>query len=272
VACRRALANLLISAASIGRSQSGNSTFKSDVNIIVCATAQKCTIVKVMKPIFPSEDMTTYQKQRCGLRYKDEVIKSTKQLLKTTTWRGTSSWIFKAEAEWYFTTFITGGYIRSGEELKPMIIKSTFGVKPMSIDVINWEIQGLLENVNKPLSFRSNAAHKLPALTTSEIEVDGPHSDLDESAKCLRDLILTQENDTKNKIKEKMFSDLIKEQKPDAHINASYWTALISEGRGQEALKLIKEHYFHPNETNENIFRQSQRIVSMYETYIMRRV
>jgi len=220
--------------------------------------------------IFPTENMTLAQKRRCGKKFSSEVMKNAISILRQNGWRKKSAWFFKAEQGWYYSAFVTAGYAAQYNELR---INSALTIKPLAVDIINWSVTGLEANADMPLSFRSNGAFTLSGLPITKGLVDIEHDKIGVSAKALANYIIEQEAFANNVIENKLFSDLVRTYNEDQDDRfkqqALYWTALISEGSGERALTIIREHYLGKKIESPNSLKRASDIVKKYENYII---
>ncbi len=192
------------------------------------------------KPIIPQENMTLYQRQRCGQRFKDQVIKGLNPLLKGTGWKRKSAWVFKVDGRWYFTAFITGGTTPDGME---NLINVELGVKPMAVDPIYWKATGLSDNIKKPPSFRSNAAFKMPALPMAKQTWDKNLTDVEQTSTDVFNAIMGMADAAIQSIKSKTYSELVSEHENADRYQTLFWCSLIAEGKGIIALEKMRAHY-----------------------------
>ncbi|KIC36646.1 hypothetical protein RA27_21980 [Ruegeria sp. ANG-R] len=193
------------------------------------------------KPIIPQENMTLYQRQLCGQRFKDQVIKGLNPLLKGTGWKRKSAWVFKVDGDWYLTAFITGGTTPDGME---NLINVELGIKPMAVDPIYWKATGLSDNIKKPPSFRSNAAFKMPALPMAKQTWDKNLTDVEQASTDIFNAITGMAGAAIKAIKSKTYSELVSEHENADRYQTLFWCSLIAEGKGSTALEKMRAHYF----------------------------
>lgn len=149
--------------------------------------------------------MTLYQRQQCGLRFEKAVLAALKPLLKKSPWRMKSNWIFAVDGDWFIQCFVTGGLGPDGLTNK---IDLASAIKPMSVDPIYWQAEGLAENLNRPPSFRCNAAFKTPALPVTQTRLGKGFEDPEKAAQLLRTALDTHADAARAHIADTPFSDL----------------------------------------------------------------
>ena len=179
-------------------------------------------MMKAPLPIIPTEAMTLFQRQQCGQRFKKETLKAINAHIKGTGWKRNSAWVFRVEEDWYLTAFVTGGTTSDG---MVNILKVEMGIKPMSVDPINWRAKGLHGNLSKPPSFRSNAAWKVPALPIGARELRAGFSDPHEAAGAVVAAINDLADEARAAAADAPFSQVVM-----AHPKASRWAALYCAG------------------------------------------
>lgn len=190
------------------------------------------------KPIIPSSDMTLFQRQRCGQRFKDQTIKGLNPLMQGTGWKRMSAWVFKVEGDWYLTAFVTGGTTPDGLS---NLLRVELGIKPMAVDPIHWRAQGLHENLKKPPSFRSNAAYKVRALPMAKRQWSEDLTNVGEASRMVFRAILEMAEDARAEVKNEPFSQLVIGHENADQYNALRWASLIAEGLGSEAIAAMTE-------------------------------
>lgn len=197
-------------------------------------------MMKAPLPIIPTEAMTLFQRQQCGQRFKKETLKAINAHIKGTGWKRNSAWVFRVEGDWYLTAFVTGGTTSDG---MVNILKVEMGIKPMSVDPINWRAKGLHGNLSKPPSFRSNAAWKVPALPIGARELRAGFSDPHEAAGAVVAAINDLADEARAAVADAPFSQVVMAHPKASRWAALYCAALIAEGRGCDAIAAIKADY-----------------------------
>ena len=197
-------------------------------------------MTKAPLPLVPTKEMTLYQRQRCGQRFWKETLKATNPLLKGTGWKRNSAWVFRVEGDWYLTAFVTGG---TTSDRMANVLKVAMGIKPMAVDPIHWRAQGLHGNLAKPPSFRSNAAHKVPALPIAQRDLSVGLSDPQVAAGLVVAAINVLADEARAAVADQPFSQVVMAHPRADCWSALYWAALIAEGRGAQAIEAIKAHY-----------------------------
>ena len=197
-------------------------------------------MMKSPLPIIPTEHMTLYQRQQCGQRFKKETLKAINPHIKGTGWQRNSAWVFRVEGDWYLTAFVTGGTTSDG---MVNILKVEMGIKPMSVDPINWRAKGLDGNLAKPPSFRSNAAWKVPALPIGARELRAGSGDPHEAAGAVVAATFDLADEARAAVADAPFSQVVMAHPKADRWAALYWASLIAEGRGCGAIAAIKAHY-----------------------------
>jgi hypothetical protein len=221
-------------------------------------------MTQTTKPLIPSSEMTLYQRQRCGQRFRDQTIKGLNALIKGTGWKRNSAWVFKVEGDWYLTAFVTGGTTPDGLS---NLLRVSLGIKPMAVDPINWRATGLHENLKKPLSFRSNAAFKVPALPIADRQWSEGLTDVAESSRIVFKAIIEMAEQARLTVETKPFSQLVSEHKFSKKYEALRWASLISEGHGARAIEAIKKHYAEDGSA-DTLSDQVIKIVASYQEVI----
>ncbi|WP_058334655.1 hypothetical protein [Phaeobacter sp. CECT 5382] len=198
------------------------------------------SMTQTQKPIVPTKEMTLYQRQRCGQRFKDLAIKGLNPLIKGTGWKRKSAWIFKVEGEWYLTAFITGGTTPNGMQ---NLLKVELGIKPMAVDPIHWRAQGLHDNLHKPPSFRSDAAWKVPALPMENHEKSDGLTDVEDASRMIFNTIIGMAETARREVASKPFSKVVADHQDADRYRALRWASLIAEGQNTLAIEEIVAHY-----------------------------
>lgn len=166
--------------------------------------------------------------------YRKALAKAVRAAAKGTDWRSIEGCLFREKSGW-FVSVSPSVYIF--EE----ITKAQVSAKPMTIDPIFWEINGLRENENTPLSFRLNGAWVCRAPDFAEIEVP-ENSDASIVAACL---LATADKQLDTIIAswspEAFLSFCQTENAERGHYLPSVVTMLIAIGRDDEALAACED-------------------------------
>ena len=200
----------------------------------------KPSMNQALKPNIPSPEMTLYQRQRCGQRFKDQTIKGLNALIKGTGWKRNTAWVFKVEGDWYLTAFVSGGTTPDGLS---NLLRVELGIKPMAVDPINWRAKGLHDNLKKPPSFRSNAAFKVPALPIAKRQWSEGLTDAAESSRIVFEAIVEMADEARLAVGTTPFSQLVSEHEFAEKYHALKWASLIAEGQSTKAIEAITTHY-----------------------------
>ncbi len=83
--------------------------------------------------------------------YRRALEKSVRTQAKGAGWRSVSGSVFREQAGWFIE-------VSPSVYIFEHVTKAVVSVKPMAIDPIFWDIVGLPENRDQPLSFRANGA------------------------------------------------------------------------------------------------------------------
>lgn len=100
--------------------------------------------------------------------YRRELEKSVRALTKATAWKSVAGGIFREQADWFIE-------VRLDVHINEHVTKARIFVKPMAIDPIFWDVVGLSENREMPLSFRANGAWTCssPCFAEAALREDG---------------------------------------------------------------------------------------------------
>ena len=216
------------------------------------------------EPIIPLPEMTLYQRQRCGQRFKNQTTKGLNALTKGTGWKRKSAWVFKVEGDWYLTAFVTGGTTPDGLS---NLLRVELGIKPMAVDPITWRAQGLHCNLKKPPSFRSDAAFKVPALPIAMRQWSDGLTDVVKASRTVFDAILEMAEEARIAVDAKPFSQLVSEHEYAERYHALRWASLIAEGRGPSAIAEIVAHYSDDRSAG-NLSKVGHDLVASYQNVI----
>lgn len=88
-------------------------------------------------------------------------------------------------------------------------IRVTQRIKPMTLDLILWDILGLPENASKPLSFRSKGAFTCPGLSIYEEVLAAPSGGVTDAVIALSALVHDNERLYKRVLAGKDFSTVV---------------------------------------------------------------
>ena len=185
-----------------------------------------------------TEEITPLQRGRCQNRYLKEALEHARPLLKKHDLKINSHWLFRVEGAWFFSAFIRATASQHGFEFRAEI---SVTVKPMAFDPIFWHSSHLLDNINKPVSFRCNAVFMLEGETfpSSILASEG------RSPEYFAPLLLQQTaqaiEDVKCAIGGRTYSQLLEDNGHPKLQITNYVTALMSDGRQEDALRCIEE-------------------------------
>lgn len=99
--------------------------------------------------------------------YRRALDKALRAPIKGTGWKSANGSIFREEAGWFIAA-------SPSVHIFEHVTKAVVSVKPMAIDPIFWDLVGLPENREQPLSFRANGAWvcRPPSFAELSIEED----------------------------------------------------------------------------------------------------
>jgi hypothetical protein len=120
-------------------------------------------------------------------------------------------------------------------------IRVTHKIKPMTLDLILWDILQMPENASKPLSFRSNGAFTCGGLSVHEALLDTQYVTLDDAVTALRTIADNSHERVQAALAETGFSTLLA-QHPHQRERGAYAvtlvTSLINDGDRRAAAEL----------------------------------
>ena len=96
--------------------------------------------------------------------YRKALAKAVRDAAKGTGWRSIEGGLFQQRSGWFVG-------IRTSVHIYEEVTKASVSVKPMAIDPIFWDITGLPENRDAPLSFRFNGAWACRPPDFAEIDI-----------------------------------------------------------------------------------------------------
>ena len=164
--------------------------------------------------------------------------------IKKVGWKRTSSWIFRQEGIWYLTAFVFPVVHVSETGTASFSVHSWFGIKPMMVDPIYWDIAGFPANKAKPLSFRSNAAVQAPPYPIQERSyIHLGEVSLDFAARKIVDNVLSQADVARKTVDVPSFADQVARHPENQSFMMLYCTSLIAEDRKKLAKDTLKDHY-----------------------------
>jgi hypothetical protein len=110
----------------------------------------------------------TRAEESARIAYRRALEKSVRAQAKGTGWKSVSGSIFREQADWFIEASLSV-YIYE------CVTSAVISVKPMAIDPIFWDIVGLPENREQPLSFRAIGAWacRPPYFFEASVEEDG---------------------------------------------------------------------------------------------------
>lgn len=179
-------------------------------------------------PEFMGKKITRAQ-ESARIAYRKALAKSIRTAAKGSGWRSSEGSLFQEGAGW-FVSVSPSVYIF--EE----ITKASVSAKPMAIDPIFWDIAGLPENRDAPLSFRLNGAWVCRPPDLAEVEI-AEEGDTDAVAARLLAIADAQLDHVISSWTPEVFLSLCVE-KGAGHSGylSSIVTTLVSMGRDEEAL------------------------------------
>ena len=83
--------------------------------------------------------------------YRRSLEKALRTEAKGTGWKSAQGWIFREEAGWFID-------VSPGVHIYEHLTEAIVRVKPMAIDPVFWDLVGLANNREQPLSFRAGGA------------------------------------------------------------------------------------------------------------------
>jgi hypothetical protein len=122
----------------------------------------------------PQGDKLTRAQESARYAYRRALEKAVRSVSKGTGWRSTQGCLFRDQSGW-FLAVCPAVFI---DRHRTTVLVTA---KPMGIDPIFWDIVGLPENGELPLSFRLNGAWTCGPPAFAEVEVD-ECGDVDETA------------------------------------------------------------------------------------------
>jgi hypothetical protein len=166
------------------------------------------------------------------------LLKELSQVIKGSGWRKNQNTIFR-QKEGYFYVATFSVY------LNDEVTKIEFSVKPMGIDPLFWEITGMRDNENQPLSFRAWAAFRCPEIPIEEFFVTDGSEDESKLSNKLFNWVQSRITELNETIDKTTFSELVKNHKNQKERGAyaiTLITTLIAEGSLTKALELAKDY------------------------------
>ncbi len=166
--------------------------------------------------------------------YRRSLEKSVRVQAKSTGWKSASGSIFREQAGWFIEA-------SSSVYIYEHLTKAVISVKPMAIDPIFWDLVGLPENREQPLSFRAKGAWTCRPPYYAELDIE-EHTD---TAFVADRLIAAATDQLENVLRSYSLDAFLLTCRDGAGTNGSYLscvvTTLIALGREDEALAACEE-------------------------------
>lgn len=165
--------------------------------------------------------------------YRRALEKAVRLASKGSGWKSIEGCLFREQSGWFFS-------VSPAVHIFEHLTKALIQAKPMSIDPIFWDIVGLPENRDLPLSFRFNGAWTCRGPYMGEITID-ESKDVDAIARRFLNTADKELEKIKQQQPTEEFLRRCLESSDDSdHYLPCITTALIALGRTDEALSACK--------------------------------
>ena len=166
--------------------------------------------------------------------YRRALEKSLRARVRGTGWKSAYGSIFREEAGWFITA-------SPSVYIFEHVTKAVVSVKPMAIDPIFWDLVGLPENREQPLSFRANGAWSCRPPYFAELSLE-EHGDPDVVGERIFVAATKQlENVTRSYSLERFLSSCREASSVDGAYLSSIIPTLVALNRQDEALAICEE-------------------------------
>ncbi|RYG98314.1 MAG: hypothetical protein EON58_07500 [Alphaproteobacteria bacterium] len=176
--------------------------------------------------------MQSIAKQRRA--FEKELFATIGPALRGTGWKKSGQIIFRQSGEFFQD-------IEISVFLNEQKIRVTQRIKPMTLDVILWNILGMPENARKPLSFRSDGAFTCLALPIDDALLDSPFDTVSDALVALKAIVDSSEKLYHSVLTETDFSTLLTQhtnQRERGAYAVTLVTSLINDGDRNAAADL----------------------------------
>ena len=193
--------------------------------------------------------------------YRRSLEKALRPQARSAGWKSAGGLIFREQAGWFI-------WASPSVYVYEHVTKAVISVKPMAIDPIFWDIVGLPDNREQPLSFRANGAWtcRPPCFAEPEIEEHDDHTVIAER------LITAATNQLQTVLRSYTIDAFLLTCRNRSEVNGSYLscfvTTLIALGRVDDALAACEEASTHG--LDGGFLAPEGSFVNMATTYLRR--
>ena len=170
--------------------------------------------------------------------FEKELLAALGPALKGTGWKK-KGWMFLRESDGFFQEIEISVFLNDEK------IRVTHQIKPMTLDLILWDILGISENASEPLSFRATGAFTCDGLPIHDELLDRSYGTASDAVAALRTIVDNNEGLFQNVLSGTDFSTLLA-QHPNHRERGAYAvtlvTSLINDGDGDAASHLANAY------------------------------
>lgn len=180
--------------------------------------------------------MATLYQQRS--QFEKQLLAAVGACLRGTPWKKSGNQIFARSGDSFVSLCVS---VHRNDARTSAVLS----FKPMDLDPILWDILGVEENQDQPLSFRALGAFTCAGLPILESDLEQPGQTPDQVAAALARLLESNLSPWEVRMESARFSDLVAAH-PNQVLRGAYAitlvTGLIHEGRETDALKLARAY------------------------------